>query len=295
MSYLIGYRHYPGSVAKFFVRAFRRLGHRVITVGPWTEELPWAPGGDFRDEVEVPDIPLDWDIGEFRVKQLVGMVPKVSAVISFDAGFRLIGTLNDAPTVLYGTDPHVMPYPYRNSYDYFFSAQHGHGIWVPLGYDPEYHKLSKEINEADRPTDVCFIGQIDRPGYSNRATSRDVFNRSGLNTYFATGLLGESYRLAYNNSKIAFNWSSSWDIPMRLWEGMAMGCCTLTNRLPHMEDLGFVENRDYLAFDNVDEAVGVARKALSDGTWMEVAQNGKKAVKHHSYDDRVRDILNHLD
>lgn len=291
-TYLIGYRHYPVSVAKFFVRGFRQLGHRVLTVGPFTEELPWAPEGDFSEEVEVPDIPLDWQVEKFNVNQLLGMMPKVSAVVSFDAGFRLTGTLNNAPTILYGTDPHVKHYNYRNDYDYFFSAQHGHGIWVPLGYDPEYHRFCEEITAEARPIDVGFVGQIDRPGYSNRQAVRDALECTGMNNLFTTGLVGESYRWVYNHSKISFNWSSSWDIPMRLWEGMAMGCCTLTNRLPHLEDLGFVEGKDYLAFSNtVEDAVTTASQALKSGLWEEIAKHGKESVRRHTYANRVQDLI----
>ena len=95
----------------------------------------------------------------------------------------------------------------------------------------------------------------------------------------------------YNKAKIAYNWSSSFDIPMRFFEGMAMGCCVITNRLAHLDELGFIEGTHYLAFSNVQELVNLTQEVLKTGRWQEIAHAGYEAVKNFTYDNNLKKML----
>ena len=132
MRILVGYNHHPVSIGRMFIRAMIRTGHEVITVGP-----KWAGRYDHPEYDDIPDIEIPRGLPTWRVNFL-DQLGDIDQVWSFDARFRLRGTVNNAPSVLYGTDPHVIDYrSYLREYGYTFISQNtGYGTWIPLGYDP---------------------------------------------------------------------------------------------------------------------------------------------------------------
>lgn len=313
------------SMATFFCRAMRRLGHEVITVGPYSGDggsIPWPGAPTFPQYVDKPNIALPEHLSSYPVSAIAPILPgDVDLVFSFDAGFRLTGRLPGVPTVLYGTDPHALNYaPYYQEYDYFFSAQKQSetscpgAIWVPLAFDPEVHRRDNMIMPEDRPIDVCFVGVM---GESPAQSSNPYWQRyravhalsEQFNTFYQQGLIFEECTAQYNQAKISYNWSSSWDLPMRLWEGAAYGCCVVTNRLPYLEEVGFVDGVTCIVYDSQEELIAKVDKVLTntiDGMpyWQWIAINGNdmvngRPVEHltvnydwpQTYDSRVQHML----
>lgn len=294
---LLAYRHYPVSIGGYFAEAFIRLGHDVTTIGPYSGDdglITWPGYPRLFEHATRPDIivseawqeyPLDakaieaWDIsGEIFTKPF-------DAIISFDAGFRLSYQPDlKIPQAIYLTDPHARPYDCAANYPYRFSAQHGSNrpeldtTWLPLGYDPTVHKNLHQ----PRDIDVAFIGVSEGPGYVERRRLIDLLRANGISV--TTGILDpvESNNL-YNRAKIAFNCSSSWDIPMRVFEGMAAGCCLVTNANEFLVTFGFIDGLDYLGYKNDEELLEKVRRTLDTGTWSAIGKSGSVAVYPYTY------------
>lgn len=308
MRFLLGYRHYPMSMARFFKAAMERLGHEVVSVGPYSGDngdIPWPGGPKFPRYIDRPTIALpEGGLHAYPLAALARQLPgDFDAVWSFDAGFRLMGRLGDAKTVLYGTDPHALNYqPYYGEYDHFFSAQAQSlsmcpgAQWVPLAYDPTVHACHNLQDAEHRPVDVCFVGVMgdgpdrSRNAYASRWAAVQAL-KGRFNTFTQQGLIFDECTEAYNRSKIAFNWSSSWDLPMRLWEGAAYGCCVITNRLPYLEQVGFIDGETCIVYDTQEELLRKVEDALASGAWERIAKAGNVMIRAHTYDSRVESML----
>lgn len=298
------------TMARFFEAAMRREGHEIITVGPYSGDdgsIPWPGSPMFPQYVDKPTIVLPEMLSAYPVAALKPQLPSdIDAVFSFDAGFRLTGKLDGVPNVLYGTDPHALNYAqYLGEYDYFFCAQNmlmgkqplpPGAMWIPLAYDPTVHRCDQPIDKT-RLVDCTFIGVMgEGPGRDNAYHQRWQATQTlkgWFNTFFQTGLIFEECTQAYNQSKIAFNWSSSWDIPMRAWEAWGYSCCLVTNRLPFLEDVGFIDGETCVMFDTLEELVPKIREVLDSGLWQEIAKNGHEmgTKLDATYDQRVRMML----
>lgn len=301
-------RRYPMSMARFFDAAMRRLGHDVVTVGPYSGDggaIPWPGAPTFPQYVDRPDIILPEHLGSYPITAIKSKLDNPDLIVSFDAGFRLLGEHSNCKSILYGTDPHAINYqPYYQDYAHFFSAQRQSvdtcpgAIWIPLAYDPTVHVANVPIAEESRPLNICFVGVMGTsPGPENAYYQRYQAVRALLAKFggFAKqGLIFDECTEVYNQAKIAFNWSSSWDLPMRLWEGAAYGCCVVTNRLPYLEDVGFFDGETCIAFDSHEEMMSKVTEAIDTGSWVSIAKAGHDMVQSQTYDARVEQILEYV-
>lgn len=300
---MLAYRHWPISIADYFRRAFIRAGHTVYTVGPYSGDdglITWPGKPRLDTNAHRPDFIVSeaWQQYPFDDKFIrLTDADNFDAIISFDAGFRLSPQPSlPVKQAIYLTDPHAKPYDGTSAYEYVFSSQPAAyrpelriDEWIPLGYDPFIHR---RFNDP-RAIDVAFVGVSEGPGYVSRLAGIQALQQAGIECYTGIHPPQESNSL-YNTAKIAYNWSSSWDIPMRIFEGMAAGCCVVTNRLPYLSALGFVEGRDYLGYDSINELVTVTKHALSTGLWERVAADGNMAVAPWTYDKAAADLLYHM-
>ena len=90
--------------------------------------------------------------------------------------------------------------------------------------------------EVDKIYDACLIGLQ----YPTRNELVGRLHSHGLQVKYTTGEIFDEYRLSYNQSKIALNWSTLQDIPARFFEGMALGLPVVCNIVPDIEKLGFI-------------------------------------------------------
>jgi spore maturation protein CgeB len=159
-------------------------------------------------------------------------------------------------------------------------------IYLPYAADDTVHYPMPEVNKV---YDACLIGLQ----YPTRNELVARLRSHGLSVKYMTGEVFDEYRLSYNQSKIALNWSTLNDVPARFFEGMAMKLPMVSNIVPDIEKLGFIEGKDFMGFLTVDEADGKVKQLLVDeGLRSWVAENGyKKVMEKHLWKHRAKQIL----
>jgi hypothetical protein len=289
---------YPMAMATWFWRAFeRRKDIDLQIVGPFTGDyIPWNYGMRLPQKyIRTPDVPLpqqtiQQSIPASVVEHQLPWIPDI--FIQIDAGFHYSTRPNAGVVVHVQTDPHVLKnlYTLPKSYsDINFCMQLCYSepgeIYLPYAADETVHYPM----DVDKIYDACLIGLQ----YPTRNSLVDRLRSHGLNVKYTTGEIFDEYRLSYNQSKIALNWSTLDDIPARFFEGMAMNLPLVSNIVPDIEKLGFIEGTDYFGFRSLDEADNKVKQLLVDeGLRCWVAENGhKKVMEKHLWRHRVEQIL----
>lgn len=287
--------HYPLSMMKYFIRAFqRRKDVELFTVGPYTGDfIPWAGGMRIPNKyIESPDVALPVSYINQR-----GMNPSFIEAqlpwepdlwIQIDAGWWL--RKPKATVVAHiATDPHVLNYDeQRRNCDIFFSMQMSYmkngDRYLPYAVDP----LAHYPIALDKKYDGCLIGLH----YENRNSLVNALRNSGYEIYYSIGEIFDEFTLAYNESRVALNWSSLNDLNARTFEALGMSLALLTNRVSDLSNF-FVEGEHYLGFDNVEEAKAQFKRLIDDPAMAEeIAFNGyRKVMAAHTYDHRIEQIL----
>ena len=298
MKILIHFRHFPVAMGRWFDWAFRDLGHEVWSVGcyngpriPWGEQYSY-PDYDFPPDYEIPEIEY------YPIKDVLEQCPFKPDMV-FQAGDTTYlkgnpGCLN----VILGTDPHVVNYqPRLEDATHYISMQNHYlnavdfdkKFWVPYGYKADLHIKKDEKQEYD----VVFIGLQ----YDKRVEILDDMSKRGYRVYNNLGKVYDEYVGIYNKGLIAFNFSSREDLPARFWEGLAMGRCVVTNAVPDLKDIDFIDGVDYISYRSPDEAIAkmeflVNNPILAAGTanngYMNLIKGG------HTYKDRAEEVLKYV-
>jgi hypothetical protein len=308
MRILIAAIHYPVASGRYIARAFKRLGHDVRTVGPYTGNRIWGLTVDERHVWE-PDLPLRseaLDTGVIvdghisYIDALEGWRPDL--IVSADSAWELVGHRDEfsCPKVLWGVDNHVRDYHHGGLswWDRMFLAHHdGPALpvddsrsdmtWLPCAYDPEYFTPSP-IPMAEREYDVCMIGVM----YPRRVEILEAMAATGLKVFAATGLLYEDYRDAYHNSRISLCVSAAGDVAQRVFETAAMGCVVLTDRCADFKRL---PPDSAQVFGGPSGAVYVAETLLglpnSTGILSKLASDTIEWAAPHTWDARAQAVL----
>jgi spore maturation protein CgeB len=190
--------------------------------------------------------------------------------------------------------------------------------YLPLACLPDFHKKITEINEEDKikyGSDVSFAGA----GYYNR---KNVFAQLidfkfkiwGSDWYVGLPLslliqedgkrfTEEEAVKIYNYSKININLHSSmwhWDINPngdflnpRVYEILACGGFQLVDRRRYLEGV-FEDGKDLVVFETVDDLRKKIKYYLAnEEERFAIAAHGREtAVKNHTYESRVREMMN---
>lgn len=294
MNILIHYRHFPVAMGRYFHWGFEDLGHTVYSVGTYSAgKIPWGDSFYYPAYKMPPDYVLpDYDVSLQEVIKKIDFKPD----LVFQAGDTqyLTGPSPITNAVL-ATDPHAVDYTERRRYaDIFFNMQDFYkeekDVWIPYAYSPYIHRFLGG-NEQDK-YDIVFSGLQ----YEHRLAAMLAFKKAGLKTRHMLGAIYDDYTELYNKSKIAFCYASKQDLPARFWEGLAMKRLVLTNRVPDLKKLDFVEGEDYVAFDTIEEAV---EKALYYATHKQeresIAESGYLKVRPHTYQQRCQQILSSIE
>lgn len=288
---------YPLAMASYVLRGFRRLKNvEVFTVGAFTGDyIPWANGMKLPQKyVEVPDVPLPQNfinqpIPYSTVAQSIPFEPHLW--LQVDAGFHFSDKPKAIVTAHLQTDPHCLKdwYKLPSSYsDFTFCMQQFYmkpgEFYLPYAYD---EKMFYPMPEVEKIYDACLIGLH----YPQRDALVQRLRSRGLNVYYSIGEVYNEYRLIYNQSKIALNWSSMMDLNARTFEALGLGLPLVTNRVPDLANF-FVEGEHYLGFDDLDEAEAQVMKLLNDNDLREdIAYAGHRKVKAHTWKHRAQQIL----
>lgn len=294
MKVVLSYIKYPMAMGIWFERALRRRDDiELYTVGPYTGAwIPWQGGMTLPTKYAIPpDLPLPAN-GGLPVLPMAYVESKLpwqpDLWLQIDAGWFLRGGPEHGKSVIVGTDPHCLNYDQqRQMADTFYCMQSPYmkpgDKWLPYAYDPTVHYPE----EQPQSYEVCLIGLL----YEGRARLVDELKRRGLRVHYSIGPIFDEYREIYNQAPVAINWSSQNDLCTRVFEGMAMRRAVVANRVPDQEKL-FIEGVDLMAFSSLGEAVERVMHLIENpAAAADVAQDGYEAVKPHTWDARVQEIL----
>ena len=289
-----GYLAYPFAIASYFRHALEKLPYvELFTFGPFTNDyIPWNGGMRLPMKyVKQVNLPLPQSMTRPAWNAIKNHIPfKPDLVICCDAGFHLQGDV-DVPYAVIATDPHVLNYdePRKNA-NWLFNMQRQYmqpgDIHLPYCMSPDHHYAMSNINKE-------YDGSLVGLHYQQRDQLVRALRSKGHKILYELGLVYDEYREANNKAKIGINWSSLMDINARTFEIMGMAQIPLINRLPHLYELGLIENKHYLGFSTIDEAVRKFEWALENPDFSDaIALSAYLLVNEkHTYEIRVQQIL----
>jgi len=314
------YKAYPFTIANYFRRALeRRQDVELFTCGEFSGQyIPW--NGGMTIPMKYPnqvDLPLTPGMNKVSWNMIADRLPwKPDLVLNVDAGFHLT-TKPDVPYYVVATDPHVLGDWYvqvRPIADKFFNMQgipyiQEGDVWLPYAFDPQCHFPITPTHTEDRieiiddksivvrtvvPDPKQYDCSIIGLHYPQRDEWVSRLRAKGVKVNYRIGDIYDEYREENNKAWIGLNWSSLEDVTARVFEIMAMKLVPVLNRLPGLDQLGFVEGQHYLGFSNMDEAVEKVMWAMNNRPFAEqIALQAYQFVnwKSHTYDNRISQIL----
>lgn len=295
MKIAFGYRAVPFALASYFRHALeKRLDVELFTFGNFSgQHIDW--NGGLEIPIKYPNhvnLPLPISINRPTWQMVKNKLPWTpDLVICCDAGFHLANK-PDVPYATILTDPHVLGDWYKNGNsfsDFVFNMQANYmqdgNILLPYCCSPDHHYAMS----VEKDYDASLIGLH----YQQRDALVNALRGHGYKVLYTLGLIYDEYREQNNRATIGLNWSSLLDINARFFEIMAMKQVLLTNRLPHIQDLGYEEDRHYLGFDTVEEAISKVQWIKSNPELAQtIALNGYTLTNEkHTYEIRCETIL----
>lgn len=288
---------YPCGAGRFVYNALKALHYDVVSFGPEPGGyLPWEPSMDFSKWAWAPDVSLPYPFRHvFPVQDALALCGPVDLIIQCDARFYLTG---QAPckNVVWAVDNHVCDYGFSKEdvhYDRFFAAHSWAYVsdnpifeWLPCAYEPTKHYVDKSVAKE---FDAALIGV---PYPARVALVQALQQKADAKVLVGLGVLDKDYNHAYNSAVIGLVQSIAGDVPMRLFENAAMGLCLLTDRQRDLEKLGLKEDRDYVGYSTIDEAVEKMRWLKANpARRAEIAESGRQVLAIHTYANRAQQIL----
>ena len=269
----------------------------VWCAGPWTHvSIPWGGGMRLPEEYSLkPNHPTSITnppmISYPVLERECPFQPDLW--IEVNAGLTALGKPTNAPLAMVLTDPHVLTDFYRDQRpraDFVFNMQSPYtqagDIWLPYGYSKRWHTPT-QIPFADRKYDAALMGLQ----YGNRNDLVGRLIAEQLQVFYRLGPAYEDARRIYHDTRVGLNWSSLQDTTARCFELMALGLPAVMNRVPDLITM-FRDGQDFIGFHTLDEAVAGVKFLLSNPEAAEqIAKNGRAAVEKHSWDARIKTIL----
>lgn len=309
MKILLLYKAYPFCLASYFRRALeRRQDVELFTAGEFFgQSIPWNGGMTipmkYHNHVDIPFPQGMTKVPWTMISDKLSWKPDL--VLNVDAGFHL-SSKPDVPYYVVATDPHVLGDWYdkvRPLADKFFNMQgkpyiRDGDVWLPYAFDPQCHypepdtgMMELYVGEGKEKLFDCSIIGLH---YPQRDEWVQRLIRHGVKVNYRIGDIYDEYREENNKAWIGLNWSSLEDVTARVFEIMAMKLVPVLNRLPGLDELGFVEGQHYLGFSSMDEAVEKVLWAINNRPFAEqIALQAYQFVnwKEMTYDKRVQQIL----
>lgn len=286
---------YPMAILRYFERALRRRQDiNLYTAGPWTGAwIPWNGGMHLPQKYAgQPDMAMPKGTLSCPAHVVEAVLPWVPDVwLQVDAGWHLATKPERGVSVIVGTDPHVLDYsPARQVADIFYSMQSVYALpgdrVLHYAYDPELHRPIDQAQDYD----AALIGLQ----YEHRTKLVQRLRDRKYRVLYTTGLAFDEYVNGVCSAPIGLSWSSRLDLIARVFELLAMRRVAVVNRVPALGDI-FVANEDLLVFSDEDGAVAACDRVRDDPILAErIAAAGHAAVKPHTYDARLDQILEGL-
>jgi len=244
-----------GSSAWYLTKAFQDLGHEIVT-GDEADLVVNIDGWDHVDRLfGVPY--FFWDTDSFIHEPTL-------ETLAFDKLF--IG----------GSPEDLEKYPEGT-------------IFLPHAFDEEVHTEQ----DVEKKYDVCMIGRIDDTYVERNRVLRLIEDEFTL--LYGQAEFGIPYSKAMSKSRVIFNQSlGKKNIPMRFFEGMAIGCL-FENYNDNLDDLAtpfihyvpYTDDRDLMIklyyYVNHPKEVDLIKK-----------QAREHALQNHTYKHRAGKILQYV-
>jgi len=294
---------YPLAIASYFRKALKRnpnIDLRVMGIytGTW---IPWMGGMNLPEKYAIPpDVVVPMKPGlnikvdyEFMKPRIHPHDWKPDLVLTIDGGANWTHRpYGSAIVATVATDAHAVDYAHARSVsDYFFNLHPCYSMpddkLLNYAYDPDTHYA---MSDVDKDIDAVLVGMP----YTQRIEWVKRLRASGVSVIFENGPVFDEYRQLSNRATIGLNWSSLSDTNARVYESCAMRLCLVTNRTPDLSTSGFEENRHYLGFSTMEEAVEKVLYAKNNPEIRDmIALAGYQFVTHNNftYDALLHKIL----
>lgn len=159
-------------------------------------------------------------------------------------------------------------------------------IWFPNCFD---HTL---IYPKDIPKkcDVGFCGNLlNRKSYIR-------FLQDKFNFVSDIFVIGDDMVNAINSYKIHFNRNIANDINYRNFETIGCKVCLITNTNHQYDDLGFVDLKNCLFYNNMEQLEEKIKNVLSNNELLNsISNGGYELSKFHTYDVRAKYLIEILE
>ena len=164
-------------------------------------------------------------------------------------------------------------------------------VFSPVGCDPDVHCVGLK----EKTYDGCFIGNFHNNLAGPRVEMLDIFFKAAPNFFFGKRMFREMTE-KYAQSKLCFNRSINGDLNMRAYEIMCSGSCLITDRVPDLDKLGFIDKGHYFGYSSAQELDDLTRMLLCEHSLRErVAQAGRQfVIEKHTYAHRMKDLLSKI-
>jgi hypothetical protein len=159
-------------------------------------------------------------------------------------------------------------------------------VWFPNCFDDTL------IFKKDIPKrcDVGFCGNI-----VNRKVYLD-FLKQEFNFISDIFVIGDDMVNAINSYRIHFNKNIKNDINYRNFETIGCGVLLLTNRNDQYSDLGFIDQKNCIMYDNIKDLKSKIELLLCTNEELKkISFEGLELSKRHTYDRRIKELLNILE
>lgn len=163
--------------------------------------------------------------------------------------------------------------------------------WLPVGCDESVHY----VGPREKRYDGCFIGNFHNGLSGPRVEMLDTFFKSTPEIFFGARMYREMAE-KYAESKLVFNRSINGDVNMRVFEALCSGSCLVTDRVPDLDKLGFLDGVHYVGYSGKEELERVVKALLADDAKREsIAAAGRSEVMKHTYSERMKVLMSKLE
>lgn len=169
------------------------------------------------------------------------------------------------------------------------------GKWLPLAASPGYVNPWRADVYNDwklvEKMDVGFVGYV--RDFVRASILADVGAKYALN--LAQGVFGQAAVDTYCQSKVGLNVPTrytdptAYDIPMRVTEIAACGVPLVTNYLPELEEIGFIDGINCITYHSPNEVCDAIRRAIDN---PQIGSAGLQLIQErHTYEIRAKEVL----
>ena len=161
--------------------------------------------------------------------------------------------------------------------------------WNPVGCDPKIHYTG----HWQKQYDGCFIGNFHNNLAGPRIEALDVFFKACPGPIFFGNRTFKDMADKYGQSKLVFNRSINGDANMRVFEAMCSGSCLVTDNVPDLAKLGFVDGVHFAGYNGPGDLEHLVGHLLThDEQRKKIAKAGYDEVtSRHKYSDRMAVLL----